>query len=567
MAKQTKSSTRIIPVEFGADQDYLISGITKDVTTLECIYDLVDNSIDAARNDLLAKRGTKFDHYGLPASYSGYEIRISFSSSLFVISDNCSGMSEENLTSRSFITGARSNHPFGIGTFGVGLNRAVFRLGKSTSLSTDNGDSYLTLSFTEDDIRNGKGKGIFANASKSKGKKFYRVQISDFQPGIVQEFSSKSWQDSMCRGVRERYGLFVKKGLKIFIDDVPIPAFDKGIGESVFFPPLLERKDLAEGVQFFLEAGFHEKYDVTPGAGPSGKNKNLAEDYGWYVVCNDRIILVADRSKLTGWKQWHPEYNGFVGWVYYVSKNPDSLPWDSKKTGINTHSAAYVSTLSILTKSAQKFRTANRRRLKQKKVEGDPRNAPSKRSSNSSTAPATASSENTGSPEENSKRHTSDLKEVFVVCNVKSNRPKIAALVIEASNTQISGAPYRAAIMLRTLVEHALRDYIARHRHFSAMKAASIVKAESNLGRALREDEKKNRRVDFDFVLAWSILNPDIFPEGSDRSACKRSLTEYQKHLKKLNGVVHEIGEIIDESKVIEMRNNVITALVILLEY
>ncbi len=585
MPKPPASKARRVLVDFGADQNYLISGITKDVTTLECIYDLIDNSIDAARNDLLGKKGPRLDHYGLPASYSGYEVRVNISLTSFNISDNCSGIAEAAVAKRSFMTGARSSHPFGIGTFGVGLNRAVFKLGSKTDLVTDDARTYLTLSFRVDQVRDNEGKGIYAESSKSKGKKMYRLEITELNGGIVQDFKSARWQESMKRGVRERYGRFIKKGLKLFVDGSEVKPFEKGIQQNLYFPPLFERRELADGVMFYLEAGFHEDYDLSPGAGAGGKNKNLAEEYGWYVVCNDRIILVADRSKITGWKQWHPEYNGFVGWVHYVSKDPDSLPWDSKKTGIDTHSGAYVNTLFMLSEATKKFRTANRKRLKKNKAKknggtdggGESAGNGYGGSENPGDVGPTDSghdsggeshaAESGGNSGNDGRKHTSDLKSVFVRCDVKSNRPKIAALVIEASETPIDRYPYRAALMLRTLVEHALRDYIARHGHFAQVKAYSITKAEQALGRTLNDQEKKGRRVDFDEVLAWTIENPEIWPDGSDKAVCKRSLVKYQRFLKKLNGVVHEVGDIIDEPKITEIRNEVMTALVIMLEH
>lgn len=188
-------SKKKVPVDFGADQDFLISGITADVTTLECIYDLIDNSIDAARNDLLSVKEPKLDEYGLPQSYAGYEVSIVAASDSFSIHDNCSGMSEATLSRKSFKTGSKSSHPFGIGHFGIGLNRSVFKLGRTTTLISDDGKTHLTLSFTEQQIRASEGKDIFAVSTTSKGKKKNYLKIADLRPEIAHDFKSLRWQE------------------------------------------------------------------------------------------------------------------------------------------------------------------------------------------------------------------------------------------------------------------------------------------------------------------------------------------------------------------------------------
>lgn len=57
-----------VQVRFGAEPTYLISGLSADVSAMECMYDLIDNSIDAARNELLKRSAPAVDERGLPLS-------------------------------------------------------------------------------------------------------------------------------------------------------------------------------------------------------------------------------------------------------------------------------------------------------------------------------------------------------------------------------------------------------------------------------------------------------------------------------------------------------------------
>jgi hypothetical protein len=65
---------------------------------------------------------------------------------------------------------------------------------------------------------------------------------------------------------------------------------------------------------------------------------------GWNLFCNNRLLLVADTSELTGWGDgaaaYHPQYRGFRGYVYL---NGDSalLPWNTTKTGVDRDSRVF----------------------------------------------------------------------------------------------------------------------------------------------------------------------------------------------------------------------------------
>ena len=45
------------------------------------------------------------------------------------------------------------------------------------------------------------------------------------------------------------------------------------------------------------------KVDIIAGIAPKeGNNKHLPENAGWYLYCNGRLIVAADKSSLTTWK-------------------------------------------------------------------------------------------------------------------------------------------------------------------------------------------------------------------------------------------------------------------------
>lgn len=105
-----------VEVNFGVDANFIKNVSTRDITPLECIFDLIDNSIDAARDSITSTEYLQ-DEYGLPSDYSNYSIDIFISEDEIKIKDNCKGLSRDDLESSAFITGKESNTHWSFGSY------------------------------------------------------------------------------------------------------------------------------------------------------------------------------------------------------------------------------------------------------------------------------------------------------------------------------------------------------------------------------------------------------------------------------------------------------------------
>ena len=67
---------------------------------------------------------------------------------------------------------------------------------------------------------------------------------------------------------------------------------------------------------------------------------------GWFVLCNDRLVIAGDKTDRTVWGDgtfpgWHPQYNSFMGIVSFSCTDPAKLPWVTTKRGIDQTSPLY----------------------------------------------------------------------------------------------------------------------------------------------------------------------------------------------------------------------------------
>jgi len=99
-----------------------------------------------------------------------------------------------------------------------------------------------------------------------------------------------------------------------------------------------------KGVDINLTSGVHPDY----------------HDPGWYIFCNDRLIIRGDRTSLTGWgyrgvPNYHPKYNRFKGFAFINSNDPQKLPWNSSKSGLDTGSPIYTAVLKEIQTLTQQY--------------------------------------------------------------------------------------------------------------------------------------------------------------------------------------------------------------------
>lgn len=568
-----------VAINFSADPDYMIRGLTSDVATIECIYDLIDNSIDAARKEILKRSDVKFDKHGLPSSYKGFEIVVSVSSEHVSISDNCSGIDEESLSKRAFSVGSKSSHRFGIGHFGIGLNRAIFKLGQSAALTTDDGDARFYLSFDESKVRESvKGEStLYARRLKSSGEKLNQLVIGDIKQEVFSELGSDVWLDALQKEIKIRYAIFCRKGLKIKVNDILVGKFGPRIRNVGILPKRTQKCLTSSGVKVYLEAGLHQSYRIK-GVDSDYDDfkdiiKDLTDEYGWYLVCNDRIILVADKTKISGWAtSWHNEYHGFLGWAHYVSEDPSLLPWDSKKTGINLNNSAHIEVLSFLKEMADDYRSRNRRA---RKKDSGP-TAASAAGSKGGQTQVSAGKPSSGTRPANGVRgnddapgrpliHTKEMDFLLYDVGTVSRSPRLASLLSEAKEISIKEHPYTAMVLLRVLFEAALRDFLIRHSKYSAVKE-KYFDDQAGQGRPFSAPQKRDFTPPLSLMYNWILANPEILPDDV-RRATRTSLNSFNKDLVRLNGIIHEDGVLTDYSEAKQIRNNSYKALQTLLSY
>lgn len=327
----TSQAERII--DASVSKAFFVEMLIKDISLPMAIHDLIDNCIDGARR----LRGDQ--------NLDGLSVEVRIGGDDFSILDNCGGIDFETAENYAFRFGRPRNAPgvvHSIGRFGVGMKRAVFKLGRhfSVTSTTQHTRFEVQVDVAEWEQHDLWQFGFSARETFDSPLELQEtgtlVQVTALFPSVSDQFSLDAFLTSLRASISIRYQVFLDQGLAIRVNGRSVPS------SSVKF--LTSSSGLYPGVR-------QTNYNGVSVRNVAGIGEPRPGDAGWYIYCNGRLILRADQSELTGWGEagidripkYHNYFARFRGCVYFDSDDPASLPWNTTKDGMDQESAVYRS--------------------------------------------------------------------------------------------------------------------------------------------------------------------------------------------------------------------------------
>ena len=364
-----KGSENEIVVDTSPTKALVVDSLIRDATIKECLLDLIDNAVDAARADLRGDVSILIGEADRVQPFKDYFVDIDLSQNRISIKDNCCGIGLDDLKNSVLRFGKQSEHAFGIGAYGVGLNRALFKLADKSKVVTRTGRSGAILKFDHSAYLKRSGWELPAKTSSKTSPKGTVIELTGLKPGVWKEVGDPKWQSAFKKEVSKRYYKVLAKGFAIKFSGKKLMPSRVGIRDDGRYAIQERRWKAANGVDIRIVSGQHvdHRFSAEPDSKKSGRNKQIGREYGWSIVCNDRTIVISDQTDATGWPPtWHNEYNGFVGYVHFYAKNPSLLPWNTKKSGVDNNNVAMIEALEGMKRLAMDWRQFSRKASKGK---------------------------------------------------------------------------------------------------------------------------------------------------------------------------------------------------------
>lgn len=337
---------------------FFVRMLTRDISLDDCILDLVDNSIDGAL------QSSRVEGVQLARSdeLARFEVNISLTPDTFTISDNCGGIQLDEAIDYAFTFGRRAEEPienFSVGVYGIGMKRAVFKLGRKITIHSTyrDGDKLSAFEVPIDVDRwmtdDAESWDFDIEEAEPAAEAGVTITVTELLPETRSKFEDPTYARSLERTLARDYLLPLLSGLVIRVNGRTVQGRTLEFRTGGDFTPMRWKYNDGD-VEVEVIAGML----APPPDNASGDEAIVGEDLsGWYVACNGRIVLAADRTATTGWgghlPRWHPQYAGFVGLVLFTAANPLLLPMTTTKRNVDSASEVYRRALVEMAKPAR----------------------------------------------------------------------------------------------------------------------------------------------------------------------------------------------------------------------
>lgn len=338
----TEPQEDIYRVEANADKSLFVSMLVKDIELLPAIMDLIDNSVDGARAST-------------PDDPSAHWVDLQVDAERFVISDNCGGIALDVARHYAFRFGRPQGYdgtPGSVGQFGVGMKRALFKLGRHFVVESRSSSTRFELEVDVDEWLQDRGsdwqfrmKSVDQSYDPGSADVGTVITVTKLHDSVVEDFGHSPVLGQLREQIRMRHQAVLQQGMRITLNGEVLKGFAPALMTGPDFAPINRRFAIkASGGEVFCQ--------IVAGLAAAATDETLDEgqaeefrspgDAGWWLFCNNRLLLFGERSSLTGWGDsvaaYHPQYRRFRGYVYLTALNASLLPWNTTKTGVDQDS-------------------------------------------------------------------------------------------------------------------------------------------------------------------------------------------------------------------------------------
>ena len=313
-------------------KEFFIEMLVRDIPLMRAIIDLIDNSVDGARRT--RPQG----------GYQGLWIEVSAGPNEFVVEDNCGGIPLEIARHYAFRFGRPSEMqatPHSVGQFGVGMKRALFKLGSRFTVSSSTADNQFEI---DEDVRQWQAKPewtfTFSDITNQQVDTHgTKIRVAQLHQAVQAEFRLDNFHSQLSEAIRDAHIDSLEAGLSIIYNGTPLLHEPLELLSAQQFEPASFQKEMNG-------AADSPPIDVKAYAGLGTSDPQHA---GWNVFCNGRLVLASDQTDATGWGEgngriipkYHNQFARFRGYVFFDCDDAGKLPWNTTKSGVDRDSTAY----------------------------------------------------------------------------------------------------------------------------------------------------------------------------------------------------------------------------------
>ena len=343
--------------------------LTRDIELQDAILDLLDNCVDGVQR---SKKG-KLDP---DQPYSGYWAKVEFSFDHFMILDNCGGIPIDLARRYAFMLGRPKEEDVEdadiptVGMYGIGMKRAIFKMGRNATVTSHTQTESYRVRISTEWMNDDQNWRLPLEEIKTPFKETgTKIEVGQLSKGIslhlTQDVTS-SFSKTLIELIGHHFSFILNKGFAVSVNGKEVRAKPFSLLWSEDNTPVHERvepylyKTSRDNVEIRLAIGFHTPMIGSEELDEEQRTKRSKDDAGWTIICNDRVVVYNDKTRLTGWGEsgvpsYHSQFIGIAGVVVFNSNDAWKLPITTTKRGLDTSSDLYLYIKDFMKEGLKRF--------------------------------------------------------------------------------------------------------------------------------------------------------------------------------------------------------------------
>jgi hypothetical protein len=334
----------------GPTKRFFVSMLTRDIELKDAILDLIDNCVDGAMRQQRKKLAQA-------APFKGFKANLLVSSNRFELADNCGGIPDDYIND-AFSLGRPNIKKDGdlptIGMYGIGMKRAIFKITDAASVESNSKESFFRVEYDSSwlDPENDDWD-LPLTKGPSRRQRLFGVTIAALKvkPDIAKQFRNDSFMNNLRETISEHFGYLIQKGFSIHINKDMISAstlwlFTSEPSRKPQIAPF-DYEAMHDSVSIRVTIGFFRSLAREAEIDEETVSPREVDSAGISIVCNDRVIVLGDRTMRVGWgdggvPRYHPQFRAIAGLIVFSSTNADKLPIATTKRDLDVGSEVYL---------------------------------------------------------------------------------------------------------------------------------------------------------------------------------------------------------------------------------
>ncbi len=333
----------------GPTKRFFVSMLTRDIDLADAILDLVDNCVDGAMRQ-------NRNHLDEQYPFSGYFAELTLSKDEFRIADNCGGIPADYVED-AFHLGrpniAKDGDLPTVGMYGIGMKRAIFKIGNSADVQSNSKDGFFSVKYSAEwlDPENQDWDLPITRTARKEQTDGVTIVVDAVKGEIGRRFENASFINNLKQNISEHFGYLMQKGFVVRLNGTELKPRTQILFNSAHSDEVgiraFDFETRLDDVQVRVTIGFFRPLVKEAEIDRETEGATETETAGISVVCNDRVVLLADRTLKTGWgdggvPRYHPQFRAIAGLITFSSNNAERLPISTTKRDLDVGSDVYL---------------------------------------------------------------------------------------------------------------------------------------------------------------------------------------------------------------------------------